>query len=376
MTSVIIGNMDDPTPRTRWFHLTPSRFIAALPVIEALLWLSDRFGWWHKGYAVLAALAAVGVAMVLMLAWFGVAFILRRRFQFSLRSLLVLVVVVALPCSWLAVAIGAAKSQRHTVHSVQVAGGAVWYHDLEVCCSPYAPTSTDRPFVSANFMELDFFHSVAAISFIPVPDEEIVIHYVEPLRRQLVIRHDPVMSPELAAAIAAQHDLKFLSLAGTDCDDEYLTHFSELKQLETLDLRCTRVTAGGVRKLRGFLAKAQILWGWNGTKYRHPDLSRVLYGPHQEQGGIVADEQELRSLFLFSCDAWGSAIDSELIRLKNWRRLEYLDLHYTNLTDAGLEHLVGLTTLRHLDVRVTQVTADGVKKLQRALPKCKIDYEH
>ena len=96
--------MDAPT-QTRWFHLTPGRFVIGLLAVEGLLWLSDRFGWlgWHKGYAVLTGVASVGVAMVLMLVWFAVAVVFRRRFQFSMRSLLVLVVVVAVPCSWLAV---------------------------------------------------------------------------------------------------------------------------------------------------------------------------------------------------------------------------------------------------------------------------------
>ena len=43
------------------------------------------------------------------------------------------------------------------------------------------------------------------------------------------------------------------------------------------------------------------------------------------------------------------------------------------MTDAGLEHLKGLTKLQSLDLRNTQVTDAGVKGLQKALPKCKID---
>ena len=38
-----------------------------------------------------------------MLLWFLAALIFHRRFQFSILSLLVLVVVVAIPFSWLAV---------------------------------------------------------------------------------------------------------------------------------------------------------------------------------------------------------------------------------------------------------------------------------
>jgi hypothetical protein len=47
-----------------------------------------------------------------------------------------------------------------------------------------------------------------------------------------------------------------------------------------------------------------------------------------------------------------------------------LFLQDTNITDAGLEHLRGLTGLTWLVVRDTKVTDAGVKKLQQALPDC------
>ena len=44
----------------------------------------------------------------------------------------------------------------------------------------------------------------------------------------------------------------------------------------------------------------------------------------------------------------------------------------TQIGDAGLEHLRGLTSLTAIRVNETQVTEEGIKKLQRALPNCKI----
>src|SRR5208282_2656313 len=125
--------MDDPTqPRTRWFRLTPDRFVLALLVVECLLWLSERFAWlgWHKGYAVLTGVAVVGVAMMSMLALFAVALVFRRRFQFSLRSLFVLVVVVAVPCAWFAVDVKDAKEQQ-TATEALAACALFSHHDWE-----------------------------------------------------------------------------------------------------------------------------------------------------------------------------------------------------------------------------------------------------
>ena len=49
-----------------------------------------------------------------------------------------------------------------------------------------------------------------------------------------------------------------------------------------------------------------------------------------------------------------------------------LDLSRTQVTDAGLKHLAGLTNLQSLHLHNTQVTDAGVAKLRTALPACDI----
>ncbi len=118
-------------PHTRRLRLTPGRFVLALLAVEGLLWLSDRFGWlgWHKGYAVLTCVASVGVFLLLMLGSFAASLLFRRRFQFSLRSLLALVVVVALPCSWLAVEMKKARDVTRTAGLLSELGCTVFGDD-------------------------------------------------------------------------------------------------------------------------------------------------------------------------------------------------------------------------------------------------------
>ncbi|MEE9603737.1 MAG: hypothetical protein V3V75_10555, partial [Thermoguttaceae bacterium] len=53
--------------------------------------------------------------------------------------------------------------------------------------------------------------------------------------------------------------------------------------------------------------------------------------------------------------------------------LEYLGLRGTQVSDAGLIHLKGMTKLGYLWVDSTQITDEGVKKLQQALPTCAIN---
>ncbi|MFP6613293.1 MAG: hypothetical protein VB835_13365, partial [Pirellulales bacterium] len=49
-----------------------------------------------------------------------------------------------------------------------------------------------------------------------------------------------------------------------------------------------------------------------------------------------------------------------------------VSLYRTNITDAGLANLKGLSSLEVLYLYGTQVTDAGVEKLKQALPKCMI----
>jgi hypothetical protein len=88
----------EPSRRPRWYRLTPDRLVLALLAVEALLVLSECFGWFAfngQTWTVLIALAAVGAILLLMFLWLIAALLFRWRFQYGLRSLLLLTVAVA-----------------------------------------------------------------------------------------------------------------------------------------------------------------------------------------------------------------------------------------------------------------------------------------
>jgi hypothetical protein len=64
--------------------------------------------------------------------------------------------------------------------------------------------------------------------------------------------------------------------------------------------------------------------------------------------------------------------DAGLKSMTGLTELKNLALGFDNITDAGLESLAGLKKLENLGLPFTKVTPDGVKKLQQALPNCKI----
>ena len=231
----IMTSMDNTTQaRIRWFHLTPGRVVIALLAVEALLWLSDRFQWptWHKGYAVLIAVASVAVVFVVMLLWFVVALVCRGRFQFSIRSLLVLTVAVAIPFSWLAVEMNAAREQKEAVKAIKKDAWVPYEYQLGALLpNPQPP----EPLWLRSLLGDDFFESVAFVHF---------------FSQTLVTDAVMVQLKGLAQVN--------LDLQRTEITDAGLEHLNGLKQLRFLNLTDTHVTDAGVAKLQQALPNCKI----------------------------------------------------------------------------------------------------------------------
>lgn len=66
--------------------------------------------------------------------------------------------------------------------------------------------------------------------------------------------------------------------------------------------------------------------------------------------------------------------DAGLVHLKSLTQLERLHLDGTQISDEGLLYLKGLKKLRVLHLERTHVTDTGVADLRRALPNCNIQH--
>jgi hypothetical protein len=78
---------------------------------------------------------------------------------------------------------------------------------------------------------------------------------------------------------------------------------------------------------------------------------------------------------LTTLDLSGTRVADEGVKaLTALTNLTELNLFATKVTDAGLKHLAALKKLTVLNVygASSRVTDEGVKELQKALPKCKI----
>ena len=154
--------MDDaPAPKLRWYRLTPDRLILGLLAVEVFLLLSQWGRWFdfnqHKGLTVLTAVAVVALMLLLLLVWLVVSLLFRWRFQYCLRSLLLLVVAAAIVCSWLTTEIQRAGKQRAAVAAIRGDGVSVDYVQ-----DPFDVPRSDCPAWLRKLLGEDFFDRLFA----------------------------------------------------------------------------------------------------------------------------------------------------------------------------------------------------------------------
>ena len=337
--------MTNFTPTRRSFRPTPAWLILALFVVEGLVWLSERYQWFwfngKKGWTVLIAVAVVGGAMLVLLAWFVAALVLRRRFQFSIRSLLVLTVAVAVPCSWLAVEMKKARRQHEAADGILGVNGEVAYDwQVDAAGNPLPIAQPTGPQWLRNLLGQDFFTRVLSADInVPVqrigpsPYATVGLEYLDglPHLQRLSVNETKITDDE-AQRLGSLHELRELNLTYVEITEDGLKEIGELTQLQKLAFFGTDVSDTGLAHLRKLV--------------------------------------RLQSLRLYALPI----TDSGLVNLDGMTDLHDLDLAFSRITDAGLPHLAGLTKLESLNIHATNVTDEGAKKLQKALPKCYIDH--
>ena len=232
-----------PSPSRHWPHPTPNRIVIGLLAVEGLLLLSARFRWFafneHKGWTVLVALAAVGLTLLLLSLWFVAAPLFRRPFQYSLRSLLLLTVVVAIPFSRLATEMQRAREQRDTVAAIHAVGGVIEYDYVSLSDPPHDPFTPGmepiEPIWLRKLVGDDFFCSIVHV----------------------FLNGSRITDTWLVHLHGLSH-VQVLSLQGTKVTDAGLAHLQGLGQLRKLMLTDSKVTNEGVKKLQQALPHCKI----------------------------------------------------------------------------------------------------------------------
>lgn len=245
-----------PKPKRHCLQATPDRFVFGLAVLGGFLLLSERFSWLpfneKKGYTVLVAVAAVCVGLLVLFLWFGLSLVLRRRFQFGLRSLLAMVLLVAVACSWLGVKVEQARKQKAVVEALKrhcVIVEYTWVYDNRLS---FLAAPGPAPIWLRELLGEDFFHDVIEVKTCGdtgFRDDDLA--YVAELTslRSLMLFRDQVTDTGLEHLQGLTH-LRQLFLDGTQITDEGLVHLKGLTSLVELSLWQTKVTDEGLEHLK------------------------------------------------------------------------------------------------------------------------------
>jgi hypothetical protein len=255
---------ESPQFARRWYCLTPDGCLLGLLAVEGLLWLFERvhgFGFHpHKGWMFVVTLAIVVAALLMMLAWFVVSLFVGWRFQFSIRSLLVLVVVVAIPCSWFAVEMKAASEQQRAVEEIKKAAGYVQYDYDRQSWRQGGIAQPPAPVWLLNLLGVHFFADVVWVGDFHCQFTDATLKNFKDLTE---LEELDLSSTKITDAgmknLEGLTRLRELRLEFTEVTDAGLVHLKGMKQLRELLLFNTHVTNAGVRELRKVLPKCRII---------------------------------------------------------------------------------------------------------------------
>ena len=160
-----------------------------------------------------------------------------------MRLLLVLVVVVALPCSWLAAEMKKARQQKEAVEAITKLDGRIRYD--------YELNARNQPRLHGwdwlrNLLEDDFFIDVVQADL--TCDAQMAPLTGLSQRRELYVPAAEVTDAGLQY-IKNLTQLEALQLDDTQITDAGLAHLAGLTKLEVLSLDRTQITDAGLQRL-------------------------------------------------------------------------------------------------------------------------------
>ena len=203
----------------------------------------------------------------------------RRRFlRFSLRTMLVVVLVLSVWFGWMA---NLARRQRNAVRRATELGASMafafqlderngWIRDPQ----PWAPGWL------RNAVGEDYFRRIVIVNFdegSDPTDGDLALLENFPDLRQLTLFNRRKITDDGLRFIAPLRKLRVLTLDGTQVRGPGLRHISDLENLELLTLRDTDVTDAGLKHLVALKRlKRILLGGTNVTKNGIAELQAAL----------------------------------------------------------------------------------------------------
>ena len=193
------------------------------------------------------AVAGVGAFFVPMLLWFLAALVFRLRFQFGILSLLVLVVAVALPFSWLATEMRGTRrgsatrlppSARWAAETTARSGSALRLRGKRISSGDWRRREPPGPAWARGLLGVDFFSDA-----VEVHHSYLGFYMNFDFRQPGTV---PITDASLAL-IAGAARLRYLDLSDSLVTDAGMRHLAGLTHLTSLGLYGCEVTDAGLR---------------------------------------------------------------------------------------------------------------------------------
>lgn len=276
----------------------------------------------------------------------------RRWYQFSLRTLLVLMLVLPIGLGWYAHARNKSLKQWEAVRALRAAGEKLRaLRDDELLEGEQAilPAPAWQKAMGVDLpQELKVFLS----RYSKFTDAE-AAHLAE-LPQVTIIQVRGETTDKGTALITKRPKLECLTLNSPHLTDESLKILADFRDLEVLDIRTAPITDQGLAYFSN-----------------HPKLTFLAVdSPLITDKGLasVATCAKLEQLFLQS----NEITDAGMASMSSLKQLKALSVSSFRITDAGLEPLAAIKTLETVRLVGTQASPDGIAKLQQAIPSLKI----
>lgn len=272
----------------------------------------------------------------------------RYRFVFRLRTLMIVVLLVALFPGWRA---NRAYTQKRLVAQIKAAKGSITY-DFQVFRPGGSPGIRKKPAAPPgpdwlrNWIGDEYFQEVAGVTFRgPVTAETM----------EAISRLDRLESIEIGGPLKVGDGLekfrgssylRVVRLSGPAVNDAWLATLANCPNLDRLELNGADVSDAGLAQLTG-LTRLASLGVVNSPKVTDATVEN-----------LIPFLTTLNTLNLGS-----SLTDRSLPTLGRMKNLKYLVLSRSRVTDRGIASLRELTGLVGLYLEQTAVTDDGLASL-------------
>lgn len=304
----------------------------------------------------------------------------RKPFQFSLRTLLIVVLTLGVLLGWISAKLNQCRRQLAAVSEIEGLGGAVLFEFEEgwdfgehpegpgtkrrvlgggkaagTVKEIYLRPKTSTKLSRATWKWIGGLEKLAYVDFcnVRVGEEAIVLISSLPNLEVLVLEHAQI-TDSVFARFQPTERLTACNLLGNSFSNAGLPRIAQCRALTRLNLSHSQVTDAGVPLLLSL------------PRLRYLNLG----GTAVTDAGVetLVASKEIAILHLDNT----SVTDDALRHVKSFPNLKQLYLHGTEVSDQGVTCLSQCPRLEHLVVTNTRVSERGVRQLQRASPDLRI----